>query len=342
MRKLATLRKIRDLRPIDWADKIELAVIDGWQVIVQKGEFEVGDFCIYCEIDSVMPDKPEFDFLRTKRFRIKTMKMRGTLSQGIAFPISILPPASTMYPGPKEGLDVTELLEVKLWEPAMPITAGASIRGKFPPQVPKTDEERIQNLIDELSKWNEIDFIATEKLDGTSVTYMYLEDSLHVCSRNLDLQPSDKNVHWQIAKKYDLETKLEKHYHSAVPTVQIAIQGEIMGPGIQKNRLKFDSHRFFVFNVFDITKQQFLTPFEMIKIASTFDLEVVPNIAGPMRLNDFTFDELVRSGSGWSALNPEVPREGLVFSSVEQQLKFAQFGRLSFKIVSNDYLLKNE
>jgi RNA ligase (TIGR02306 family) len=90
VRKLASVQRIIDIQPIENADSIEVATILGWKVVVKRGEFEVGDLCIYCEIDSIMPDKPEFEFLRDKKFRIKTIKLKGQISSGIAFPLTIL------------------------------------------------------------------------------------------------------------------------------------------------------------------------------------------------------------------------------------------------------------
>lgn len=114
MRTLASIKEIAALHPIEGKDRIELAVIDGWSVIVKKNEFQVGDRCVYCEIDSVLPEKPEFEFLRNKNFRIKTMKMGGVISQGICFPLSILPESEY-----KVGDDVTDIMGVKQYEPTI-------------------------------------------------------------------------------------------------------------------------------------------------------------------------------------------------------------------------------
>ena len=116
-RKLATIRTINALHPIEGKDRIELAAIDGWSVIVPKNEFKVGDKCVYCEPDSLLPDKPEFEFLRTRNFRVRTIKLRKQLSQGILFPLNILPNYDRpMKWGYQEGKDVTELLEIKKYE----------------------------------------------------------------------------------------------------------------------------------------------------------------------------------------------------------------------------------
>lgn len=139
---------------------------------MQKAEFSPGDLCVYVEIDSVVPEKPEFEFLRSKDFRIKTMKMAGTISQGICFPLSILPRHPNFTRTWSEGDDVTELLGVKQYEPAMDIESNtlpkpkkkyprwlmrfklfrriflgkSKKKGGFPEFLSKTDETRIQNV----------------------------------------------------------------------------------------------------------------------------------------------------------------------------------------------------
>lgn len=135
MRNLASIQKITALEPISGADSIEKAVILGWSLVVKRNEFRVGELCVYCEIDSIMPEKPEFEFLRERKFRIKTIKLRGCISQGIAFPLSILPPKTKI----EEGLDVTEILEITKFEPYKDDPKLAKQGGKiaYPKWMPK-------------------------------------------------------------------------------------------------------------------------------------------------------------------------------------------------------------
>ncbi len=144
MRKLATIATIDQILPHPNADTLELAKIRGWQVVVKKGEFQSGDLCVYCEIDAVMPERPEFEFLRDRKFRIKTIRLRGELSQGICFPLSILP-MGEVYLEPLEGDDVTEALGIQLHQPPIPACLSGDVNGVFPSFIPKTDCERIQN-----------------------------------------------------------------------------------------------------------------------------------------------------------------------------------------------------
>ncbi|HEX9972761.1 MAG TPA: RNA ligase (ATP), partial [bacterium] len=144
MRKLATIQKIKNLEPIPEADKIEKATVLGWQLVVKKGDFKVGDHCVYCEIDSVLPEKPEYEFLRPRKFRIKTAKLRGQISQGIAFPIGAIKELANVEI--KEGLDVTEIIGVQKYEPPPAVMMSGQVKGGFPGFIPKTDEMRIQSV----------------------------------------------------------------------------------------------------------------------------------------------------------------------------------------------------
>jgi RNA ligase (TIGR02306 family) len=169
-RKLATIAKIDEIRPHPNADVLEIVKIRGWQVITKLGEFQPGDLCVYCEIDSVMPERPEFEFLRPRKFRIKTTKLRGKISQGIAFPLSVIGPEDSINHLDEDdiGLDVTELLGVTKYEEPIPANLGGDVKGGFPAHSIKTDEFRVQNLSnEEYKKYHDwYLWVATEKLDG--------------------------------------------------------------------------------------------------------------------------------------------------------------------------------
>jgi len=178
VRKLATIERISAINPIPDADQIERATIRGWNIVVKKGDHKVGDLIVYCEIDSLMPEKPEFEFLRSRGFRIRTIKLRGQVSQGIIFPLSIIPDLTIFADGTTmangeyivEGLDVTEFLGITKYDPPIPAELSGQVLGNFPSHSIKTDEERIQNLIDHYEDYRKEEWIATEKVDGTSMT----------------------------------------------------------------------------------------------------------------------------------------------------------------------------
>ena len=179
IRKLATIRRINEIRQIEGADNIELAIVDGWQVVVAKNvEHKVGDFIVYCEIDSFLPIKEEFEFLRkssyrksseAEGFRLRTAKMRGQISQGLILPISVLGSEISL----EEGMDVTELLGIIKYEPPIPAELSGKVKGMFPSFISKTDEIRAQNIPNEYKTYIESNdnFYITEKLDGSSATF---------------------------------------------------------------------------------------------------------------------------------------------------------------------------
>ena len=245
-RKLATIEVVKDLQPIEGADAIEVATIRGWKVVVKKNEFKVGDLCVYCEIDSVMPQRPEFYFLQTSHFRIKTIKLRGQISQGICFTLDVLPNeviSSTSYEN-LVGTDVTEVLGVTKYEPAIPAQLAGKVKGNFPSFLKKTDEERIQNMEWVLTEYKDELFYVTEKVDGTSFTAYYNNGVFGVCSRNLDLFETEDNTHWKVARALKLEERMKSYGKN------IALQGELLGEGIQKNHYQLKGQNILFFNVF--------------------------------------------------------------------------------------------
>ncbi len=236
-RKLATIRKIKDIVPIEGADAIELALVDGWQVVVAKNVgHKVGDKVVYCEIDSFLPIKEEFEFLRKSSykkmgdqegFRLKTIKLRGQISQGLILPYSVIPVAqfASAHDLP-EGMDVSEMLGIVKYDPPVSAQLAGKVKGNFPSFLRKTDEERIQNLVKEYAAWalsSKHQFYATEKLDGSSFT-CYLKDGVFgVCSRNMELLETEDNTFWTVARKLDLENKLKSLGRN------VCFQGEMVG-----------------------------------------------------------------------------------------------------------------
>ena len=255
-RKLATIERISAINPIPDADAIERATIRGWNVVVKKGEHKVGELVVYCEIDSIMPEKPEFEFLRPRGFRIKTIKLRGTYSQGIIFPLSILSSTGKIIEL-IEGADVTEVLGIIKYEPQIPACLAGLAKGAFPSHSIKTDEERIQNLVDLYEEYRtKYTWIATEKVDGSSTTYSIVNDEFGVSSRNLELKETEDNTFWKVARALDVETKMRK-YMADHNLSALTLQGELLGEGVQKNKYHLKGHTVRFFRVFDPTAYSF-------------------------------------------------------------------------------------
>ena len=335
-RQMASIKEILGINAIPDADSIELARIDGWQSVVKKGQFAVGDKVVFCEPDSLLPEKPEYEFMRPKKFRIKTCKLRGVTSQGICFPTSILPDGSY-----EVNQDVSEILGITKYEPPVPVQLRGRVRCPiFRLAVPKTDEMRVQNIPDVLERHKGEVFNVNEKLDGTSMSlYLDPETGLHVCSRNVDLAPDfdhkyNGDAYWRYATDHNLEEILKTLGST------IALQGELFGEGIQKNKYNLKGLHFRVFNFWDMTNHCYMEYQTMVDTVEAFGLGknfLVPNL-GTLELNH-TVDDLLEMADGPSTINSETLREGLVFRSLPESTD-VKLGRLSFKAVSNEFLLK--
>lgn len=349
MRKLASIQTVLYTEPIPNADAIERMRVLGWWVVVKKGEFHPGDRVVYCEIDSLLPERPEFEFLRAgcfkpaildngavtqpAGFRIKTVKLRGQVSQGICFPLSILP----MDAPTDEGTDVTDWLGIVKYEQPVPVCMSGRVKGAFPAFVAKTDETRVQVLEPLLARHRGKPFYVTEKLDGSSFTAFLRDGAFGICSRNLWMdETDDSNMLVRVARRLMLEEKLRSiETHCGF---QPAFQGELIGPGIQKNKYGLPAVELRIFNVFNIDTFRLVDHADMLEILRDAALEPVPQL-DTLVLNH-TVDELVDFAVGTSVLNSKVQREGIVLRPFAEEYDSDLGGRLSFKVINPKFLLK--
>lgn len=333
-RKLASIQVVEALSPIAGADAIEQARVMGWTVVVKKGEFQPGDLCVFFEIDSVLPAVPWAEFMRPRGFRVKTLKLRGVLSQGLALPVSILGLGLSTSELPPIGTDVRELLGVTKYEPVLPDTR--EVAGPFPTRVPKTDEIRLQSALGVLEELRGRDFYVTTKLDGTSATFFRdFDGQLVACSRNWALVRG-ANVVWRMAERYQLEERLPPG---------LTIQGEICGPGIQKNRLGLPAVDLFVFSVYDARAGRFLDHAEFVGFCAEHALKTVPIeavITGETAAAyEHSLDSWLARAAGLYA-GTKNRKEGIVIRPLRETPSPTLGGRLSFKVINNDFLLKDE
>lgn len=337
-RKLATVRTIADLQPIEGADKIELAIVDGWKVVVAKDvNHKIGNKVVYCEVDSFLPIKEEFEFLRKSSykkmvdqegFRLRTIKLRGQVSQGLILPIDELLKYGVSVDDVYDGLDVTNILGIVKYEPPIPAELAGKVKGGFPSFIPKTDEERIQNLTKEFEEFKDKKFYVTEKLDGSSATFYFKDGVFGVCSRNLELLETEDNTFWKVARQMDLENKMREF------GINISLQGELIGEGIQGNPYKIKGQTVKFFNLFDIDLQQYHTYSMMDAVVRVqFGLDTVPLLDTYVTLPN-TIEEILKYAEGKSVLNPDFDREGVVIRSVDR--------KVSFKAISNQFLLNEK
>jgi RNA ligase (TIGR02306 family) len=304
--------------------------------VALKTEFKVNDACVFFEIDSVLPIAQWNDHLRkepNKPLRIKTIRLRGQLSQGLAMPMSIIPTGEY-----EVGQDVTELVGVTKYEPVVPAHLSGMAKGNFPAFLHKTDETRLQSeprVLDEaISKG--LVLVGTLKMDGTSFTAYRRDDEFGVCSRNLDLKETEDNAHWRMARKLKLEEILRSEPSN------LSIQGEIVGPSIQANRLGLSESKLYLFNLFDIDTGKYLSHTELSAFAEKHGLKVVPTVyrldfggvVGPRDVN-----HLLNIANNLNYDNG-TPAEGIVWRSMCETHSDVLKGRLSFKTISNRYLEK--
>lgn len=374
-RKLVSIQTVRKLLPINGADFIEVALINDWSVIVKKNEIKEGDSCVFFEIDSLLPEEPRYGFLAsskkdyfgTPRYRIKTMKMRGVISQGLALPLSSFPEIHQNF---KVGDDVTELIHVIKYDPE--IATGNekkhkanNSQGKFPSFIPKTDQERIQNLPHYYELYKDHLWEETLKLDGSSLTVYKISKQLTffdrfkkffgatvsayhvgVCSRNLELKPSDnfsktfanngqlseyvQSDFWKIVLELDIAHRIPEGY---------AIQGELIGPKIQANHEKVSQNEFHIFDVYDVQNHRYLLPAERYSFLvdnNMSDLNHVKLASSPVKIFKECPDlESLQKRVSGQSINLGTISEGRVYKS-------CTVPGLSFKCISNEYLLKSE
>lgn len=440
-RKLVTVRRIDALDPIPDADAIEVATVEGWKLVVKKGEFKVGDPCVYFEIDSFLPDGvPAWQFLVDKSSRefegmkghkLRTIKLRGQISQGLVLPIHVcsqiavygtpanrpypvwqftLPNGEVLYWESDEDLltlrqyDFSELLGIKKYEAPLPAELAGQAAGLFPSFIQKTDQERCQNLKNEIfgytetvrqvSDWIDVNVTLPEdgalikgknaegkewtetwdsqeplgtmthwaamsvlppkaspddvyeitiKLDGSSMTAFHRDGEVGVCSRNLQLKTDDCNKDNTFVRMF-----FDGGLNWALPALakdfgNIAIQGELMGPGIQGNREELKDFKFFVFDVFFIDHSRYAMPMEREDIMRALyamgvdphKVDHVPVVDTYAKLSDLglhSIEDLLKFAEGPSIKHPI--REGLVFKRMD--------GQFSFKAISNTFLAKEK
>ena len=346
MRKLASIQRIWKIEPIEGADKIELAYVLGWQCVVNKGQFKQMDLAVYFEIDSFLPIRPEFEFMRASSyrktdvmgegFRLRTMKFRGQISQGLLLPISQF---FEIPVNVELGTDVTEILGVRKWEIEEKVTTGGTVIGSLPIDVPHTDETRVQAEPDLISDFAGLEYYITTKMDGSSHSVSLDADGFHVTGHNFEYKDDGKSAFYNLVRRDDIENKIRKYYEEN--NLQfLTIQGELCAPGIQQNRLKLSRPEWYVFTVRIDGKRVGLK--KMKEICEKLELLMVPveEVGIDLPSKYPTVEALLERAEG------EYPKggkkEGIVIRPTEPVYCERVSAALSMKVVSNKYLLKNE
>lgn len=357
-RKFASVQVITAMNPIDGYDKVEMATVLGWSCIVQKGQFKVGDRVIYIEVDSKMPPRKEYDFLEKRNWKVKTLKMCKTISQGLILPLDVLPDIWKKKKA-KEGMDLTKDFGIthideekedtnvkksfleRLWKRILWKFFKIKLKNKmsktFPKHlVSKTDEPNVQTIGIELRKRLEDGCIVTEKLEGQSATYglqitrkwFMKAFKFIVCSHHVLYPKKTNNNWWNVGLQFDIENKLIELYKRTGNL--FIIQGEIIGTGIQRNIYKIAGFDFYVFNVKNLTTGETLNFADMLLLMNSIGLKVVP-LLDRLRFGHYDLEDWLNYADGTSVINRKTRREGVVVRE--------ENGTFSFKCKSREYQL---
>lgn len=346
MRNLASIQQIWKIEPIEGADRIELAHVLGWQCVVNKNQFKVNDLAIYFEIDSFLPIKPEFEFLRTSSykktdlmgegFRLKTMKFRGQISQGLLLPISAF---NELSGNETIGTDVTEILGVRKWEIEEMATTGGTVIGTLPYDVPHTDETRIQANPELLNEFANLEYYITTKMDGSSHSLSIDKNGFHVTGHNYEYKDDGVSSFYNLVKQNKYEEKMRNYFESHQLS-SFTIQGEFCGPGIQRNRLKLFKPQWYVFTIRINGLRIGLV--EMQSICKELELDMVPvqEIGFDLPSKYPTIESLLERANGNYPNGGK--QEGIVIRPTIPVYSKTLSENLSMKVINNNYLLKNE
>lgn len=372
-RVLARVVRIDDVKTHPNADSLDLALVGGWQCVIKRGEYKAGDLAIYIEVDSMVPmDNPVFEFLRGRNMvekdgkeysRIKTMKLRKELSQGLIVPVD-----TAGLPNLKENQDLTDQMGIlKYVKPSEQAAINGGNKGDrtgtsklgFPNFIPKTDQARVQNIkmAYESAYTKGEKFEVTFKLDGSSLTIWHKDGDTGVASRNVGFRLEDEKIGFFTAVKnffkghgWKRVIKKDSNHFTAMAEeldlgkrlrefgLNIALQGELVAPNIQGNFEGVDKPEYFVYDIYNISESRYYLPEERLATLNTLNskggvkIKHVPvylwNVGVPAEM-----ESVIKMASGESALNGKY-REGLVFKSMSRDF--------SFKVISNEYLLKEE
>lgn len=327
---LASAQKIKNIRKAENSDNLEIVEVLDYEIVVQKGKHYINQIIVFFELDSILPDWPEYSFLKGRN-RIKTIRLRGNISQGLVMSVKDYFTVK-LHEKYNIGFDLTEVLKVKKYMKPEP-KGHNQPKGNFPSFIVKTDEKNIQS---NPGVWQELianlPLYATIKEDGTSMTvFSSTNRELEVCSRNLILKEDKNSIYWKMVEKYKLKDVL-KNYD------QLAIQGEIVGPGIQKNPMKLKENEFRIFDIFDIKTQKYLN-FDYLEYFCDINYLKMVSLVYGISNDENTIKGLLRETASNVYYDEEknIPAEGIVVRPINYVYSNILKKRLSVKILNPNY-----
>lgn len=318
--KLVYIGKIIELADILNADFIQNATVvcgagGKWRGIVRKGQYSLGDTCVVFLPDAVIPPREDMQFMEKSKWRVKMQRFRGVPSEVVIIPI---PSASYLH---CIGEDVTERYNVTKYVKPVPANLQGKVIGEFPGFIPKTDEpnwQRVPEMVEELRGKS---YYITQKCDGSSTTAFKYKGNFGLCSRNWELEPSESNGYWKIARKYDLENRLPEG---------IAVQFETCGPKIQNNPMRLTEIDGFCFSGYNIPEHRYLTAHELEELLSLLKMPWAKVL--DFGISFSPLGDLTELGKG--KYDNGKDHEGVVVRSTEN----VDNGKpISFKIINLDY-----
>ena len=346
MRKLASIQKIWNIQPIEGADRIQLANVLGWQCVIRKDEFQINDKAVYFEIDSYLPIREQFEFMRPNSykntdllgegFRLRTMKFKGQISQGLLLPVYVFPELSEDM---EIGTDVTELLGIRKWEIPETVTSGGTIIGTLPYDVPHTDETRIQTEPALLQWFAGLQYYISTKMDGISCSLSIDENGFHVTGHNFEYKDDGSSTFYNLVNSRAYKVTMQKYFEQN-HLKTLTIQGEFCGPGIQKNKMKLWKPNWYVFTVRIDGKRIGLN--QMLEICNTLGMETVPieEVGDDLPSVYPTVESLLKRANGYYQCGNR--KEGIVIRPTEPVYCPLISAALSMKVLNNNYLLSEE
>lgn len=341
-RELATIQKIKELKPIKKADRIEVAVVNGWETVVKKGEFEVGDKCVYIEIDALLPMEDKYSFLEKSSYKkeneynregykLHTARLMGQISQGLALPLNKFDKKFTNY---EEGRDVSEELNiVKYLKPEVTGNFG-NLVGSYSKYSSKTDELRLQSNLHFLDVMEGKPYYITEKADGTSTTLEFVNGEFNVYGRNRQYKLDEDSVIKKFIQTLPIEEA--KRYGKG-----FILKGELVGPKIQGNKMGLKQLEFQAFTLEYVeegygVRQSFT---ELKELCNTIGVKTVKLVEEGDSFN-YTLEDLLEKAKG-NYEGTDTAREGIVIrlDTSKYATKDRGMRELSFKVINNDFLL---
>ena len=342
MRKLASVQTIKKIEPIEGADRIEKATIEGWTVVVPKGQFKEGDKAVYFEIDSFLPIKGVYEFLKNchkdnpilgEGYLIKTQKLRGVVSQGLCMTLDDL----GITPSTPVGMDLTNILDVKKYELPEMATTGGTTLGKLPYDVPHTDETRYQTYPEWKEEFGTNEYYISTKMDGSSHSVSLDRNGFHVCGHNYEYKDDGKCSFYNYVNKNNIREKMELYVRN-MGIETLTIQGEFCGAGIQKNPIGLTEPQWYVFNVIVNGKRASMRT--MIAVSDALGLKTVPIEEVDYDLpSKYPNDDALQARSDGKYINGK-QKEGIVIRTCTPIESKVLDGYISMKVVNNKYLLK--